>query len=76
MPSIPNQAPSPPPPFPLLEKEIPMRSKVHLVLVGVLDLLAVQDALDDVSPSLQHCNVLVVSDGRGDDLRLQPVHNI
>ena len=68
--------PPPPPTFPLLEEEIPMRSKAHLVLVGVLDLLAVQDALDDISPSLQHCKVLVVCDGRGDDLRLQPVHNI
>ena len=48
----------------------------YLVVVGVLDLLAVEDALDDVAARLQHGNVLVVRDGRRDHLRLQPVHYV
>ena len=35
----------------------------HLALVRVLDFVAVDDALDDVTPGLQHCHVLVVRDG-------------
>ena len=45
-------------------------------MVGVLDLLAVQNAFDDVPPRLHDCNVLVVRDGSGDHLRLQPVHYV
>ena len=53
-----------------------LSDRAHLVLIGMLDLEAVDDPLVDVASCFQHSHMLVVSDGRCDHLRFQPVYYI
>ena len=60
-------APPPPPPPPGFTRPAQGQGTevraAHLMVVGMLDLLAVEDALDDVVAGLKDGNVLVVRDG-------------